>query len=46
MPPVASERLPGSALERFAGTPAQSMRHFLMFLTPLMAAHPITMQEG
>lgn len=46
MPPVASERLPGSALERFAGTPAQSMRHFLMFLTPLTAVHPITIQEG
>lgn len=46
MPPVASERLPGSALERFAGTSAQSMRHFLMFLTPLTAAHPITMPEG
>ena len=44
MPPVASERLPGSALERFAGTLAQSMRHFLMFLTPLTVAHPITMQ--
>ena len=46
MPPVASERLPGSALERFAGTSAQSMRHFLMFLTPLTVAHPVTMQEG
>lgn len=45
MPPVASERLPSSALERFAGTPAQSMRHFLMFLTPLTVAHPITIQE-
>jgi hypothetical protein len=40
MPPVATERLPGSALERFAGTPAQLMRHFLMFLTPLTAAPP------
>ena len=46
MPPVATGDLPASALERFAGTPAQSMRHFLMFLTPLTAAHPITMQEG
>lgn len=46
MPPVASGDLPASALERFAGTPAQSMRHFLMFLTPLTAARPITMQEG
>jgi hypothetical protein len=46
MPPVQSQRLPGSALERFAGTHAQSMRHFLMFLTPISLAPPITMQEG
>lgn len=46
MPPVATGDLPASALERFAGTPAQSMRHFLMFLTPLTAARQITMQEG
>jgi hypothetical protein len=46
MPPVASERLPGSVLERFAGTASQSMRHFLMFLTPLTVAHAVTMQEG
>lgn len=46
IPPVASERLPASVLERFAGTPAQSMRHFLMFLTPLTIACPITIQEG
>ena len=43
---VAVERMPGSALERFAGTRAQSMRHFLMFLTPLTAARSITMQEA
>jgi len=35
MPPVAIERLPASVLKRFAGIPMQSMRHFLMFLTPL-----------
>lgn len=46
MPPVASQRLPASALERFAGMPSQSMRHFLMFLTPLTVAYPVTMQEG
>jgi hypothetical protein len=46
MPPVASEHLPASALERFAGTAAQSMRHFLMFLTPLTIACPVTTQEG
>ena len=46
MPPVAPGDLPGGAQERFAGTPAQSMRHFLMFLTPLTVAPPITMQEG
>jgi hypothetical protein len=46
MPPVASERLPASALERFAGTHAQSMRHFLMFLAPLTVVQPITLQEG
>jgi hypothetical protein len=46
MPPVAITDLPGSALERFAGTPAQAMRHFLLFLTPLTVAQPITMQEG
>lgn len=46
MPPVATADLPGSALERFTGTPAQSMRHFLLFLTPLTVASPITLQEG
>jgi hypothetical protein len=46
MPPVATADLPGSALERFAGAPAQSMRHFLMFLTPLTVAYPITLPEG
>jgi len=46
MPPVATGELPASALERFAGTPAQSMRYFLLFLTPLTVACPITMQEG
>lgn len=46
MPPVATGDLPASARERFAGTSAQSMRHFLMFLTPLTVAPPITMQEG
>ncbi|HLF39460.1 MAG TPA: hypothetical protein VI545_07220 [Burkholderiales bacterium] len=46
MPPVASERLPGSALERFAGTAAQSMRRFLMFLTPLTVGRLITLPEA
>lgn len=46
MPPVATAHLPGSALERFTGTPAQSMRHFLLFLTPLTVTYPITLQEG
>ena len=46
MPPVATERLPVSALERFAGTPAPAMRHFLMFLTPLTVGRPITLREA
>jgi hypothetical protein len=46
MPPVPLERLPASALERFSGTSAHSMRHFLRFLTPLSVDHPITLQEG
>lgn len=46
MPPVAAADLPGSALERFTGTPAQSMRGFLVFLTPLTIACPVTLQEG
>lgn len=46
MPPVTSGDLPASALERFAGTPTQSMRYFLLFLTPLTVGRPITMQEG
>jgi hypothetical protein len=46
MPPVATERLPGSALERFAGTPTQLMRHFLMLLTPLTVGCPIALAEG
>ena len=46
MPPVMTERLPASALERFAGIPMQSMRHFLMFLTPITVGRPITLQEG
>lgn len=40
MPPVTIERLPASVLERFAGIPTQSMRHFLMFLTPITAGPP------
>jgi hypothetical protein len=45
MPPVTIERLPASVLERFAGTPAQSMRHFLMFLTPVTVGCLITLHE-
>ena len=46
MPPVATEHLPGSALERFAGTPAQSMRRFLRFLAPVTVGCPITLQQA
>lgn len=46
MPPVTIERLPASALERFVGMPMPSMRHFLMFLTPITVGRPITLQEG
>lgn len=46
MPPVALERMPGSALERFAGTPAQAMRHFLRFLAPITVGYPLTLPEA
>lgn len=45
VPPVATERLPASALERFAGTPTQLMRHVLIFLTPLTVGRPITLAQ-
>ena len=46
MPPVSTAYLPASALVRFAGTPTQSMRHFLAFLTPLSVGRPITLPKG
>ena len=46
MPPVATEHLPASALVRFGGTAALSMRHFLSFLAPLTVVRSITIPEG
>lgn len=46
MPTVATESLPASVLVRFAGTPTQSMRHFLSFLTPLTVIRPVTLRGG
>ena len=46
VPPVAVECMPASVLERFAGTPAQSMRHLLRFLAPVTVDCPITLQEA
>ena len=45
LPPVPIERMPAGVLERFTGTPTQSMHHFLMFLTPLTVGCPITLAE-
>jgi len=46
MPPVTTERLSASVLERFAGIPTQSMRDFLMFLTPLTVGPPDHASRG
>ncbi|MHB9102148.1 MAG: hypothetical protein ACYC2E_11605 [Sulfuricella sp.] len=46
MPPVVSDRLPGSLLERFDGTAAESLMRLLIFLTPLTVSRLITLQEG
>ena len=39
MPPVCSEHLPHSLIERFAGSAASSLLHLLVFLRPLSVRH-------
>jgi len=46
MPPVDLSRLPGSLIERFAGSAAESLMRLLVFLSPLTVLHPLTLNEG
>lgn len=46
MPPVASGRLPGALLERFAGHTAEPLLRLLIFLTPLTVRSLIDVVEG
>lgn len=46
MPPLALSQLPASLMERFVGTAAEPLMRLLIFLTPLTALHPVTLNEG
>jgi hypothetical protein len=46
MPPVDLSRLPGSLIERFAVSAAESLMRLLVFLSPLTVMHPVTLNEG
>ena len=46
MPPVVTERLPASLLERFEGALADQLMRLLWFLTPLTVGRPITLAEN
>ena len=46
MPPLALSQLPASLIERFVGTAEESLMRLLIFLTPLTALHPVTLNEG
>ena len=46
MPPVATHRLPGELLERFAGQTAEPLLRLLFFLTPLTVRPLIVVGEG
>jgi hypothetical protein len=46
MPPVATNRLPGELLERFAGQMSEPMLRLLLFLTPLTVRSMIVIREG
>ena len=45
MPPVASDRFPGSLLERFVGDAAAALMRLLVFLSPLTVT-AVTLREG
>jgi len=45
MPPIDLVLLPPSLTERFAGSVDESMRRILLFLTPLTAGRPVTLNE-
>ena len=46
MPPVATHRLPGELLGRFAGQTAEPLLRLLLFLTPLTVRPLIVVGEG
>lgn len=46
MPSVDLSQLPGSLIERFAGSGAESLMRLLVFLSPLTVRHPTTLNEG
>ena len=45
MPPLATERMPGNLLERFAGDAAQALMRLLVFLSPI-TVRTIALHEG
>jgi hypothetical protein len=46
IPPVATDRLPGELLERFAGEVHEALMRLLYFLTPLTVRALIAVREG
>jgi hypothetical protein len=46
MPPVATDRLPGGLLDRFAGEAQEALMRLLVFLTPLTVRPLIVVGEG
>ena len=46
MPPVATVRLPGELLDRFAGEAQEALMRLLYFLTPLTVRSLIAIKEG
>jgi len=46
MPPVVTDQLPASLLERFVGQGHETLMRLLLFLTPLRARPVIALQEG
>lgn len=46
MPPVATNRIPGELIERFAGEAQGALMRLLLFLAPLSIRALITVREG
>jgi hypothetical protein len=46
MPPVVTDQLPASLLQRFVGQGHETLMRLLLFLTPLRARPVIALQEG